>query len=147
MKIFPQFNPVNLARWLIIALSITILFSPFLTNVLEIALFGLCLFNQELRRRFADIKNQPLVIGVGAFILMLIIGCFYSVADYQDTLRSLWGWRKILLLPIALSLFADSSSPLRDSSSPYNHPKTSNLFLSVKTTSAGTFSSSLYLEE
>jgi O-antigen ligase len=107
MKIFPQFNPVNLARWLIIALSTTILFSPFLTNVLEITLFGLCLFNRELRSRLVGIKNQPLAIGVGAFILMLIIGCFYSMADYKETLSSLWGWRKILLLPIALSLFAD----------------------------------------
>jgi O-antigen ligase len=102
-----NFNVVDLARWMVIFLSITILFSPFFTNVLEITLFGLCLFNQELRRRFTDIKKQPLLIGVSAFILMLIVGCFYSVADYQDTLRSLWGWRKILLLPIALSLFAD----------------------------------------
>jgi O-antigen ligase len=102
-----NFNVVDLARWMVIFLSITILFSPFFTNVLEITLFGLCVFNQELRRRFTDIKKQPLLIGVGAFILMLIMGCFYSVADYQDTLRSLWGWRKILLLPIALSLFAD----------------------------------------
>ena len=102
-----NFNVIDLARWMMIFLSITILFSPFFTNVLEITLFGLCLFNQELRRRFTDIKNQPLVIGVGAFILMLIIACSYSVADYQGTLRSIWGWRKILLLPIALSLFAD----------------------------------------
>ena len=103
-----NFNVVDLARWMVIFLSITILFSPFLTNVLEITLFGLFLFNQELRRRFTDIKKQPLLIGVGAFILMLIIGCFYSVADYQDTLRSLWGWRKILLLPLGLVLFNDA---------------------------------------
>ena len=102
-----NFNVVDLARWMVIFLSITILFSPFFTNILEITLFGLCLFNQELRRRFSDIKKQPLLIGVGAFILMLIIACSYSVADYKDTLRSIWGWRKILLLPIALSLFAD----------------------------------------
>jgi O-antigen ligase len=103
-----NFNVVDLARWMIIFLSIMILFSTFFTNVLEITLFGLCLFNQELRRRFTDIKKQPLAIGVGAFILMLIIGCFYSVADYQDTLRSLWGWRKILLLPLGLVLFNDA---------------------------------------
>jgi O-antigen ligase len=98
---------LDLARWLLIGLSITILFSPFLSNVIEITLLGLFIFNQELRSRLANIKKQPLAIGVGAFILMLIIGCFYSMADYQETLRSLWGWRKILLLPIALSLFAD----------------------------------------
>ena len=102
-----NFNIVDLARWTVILLGITILFSPFFTNLLEITLIGLCLFNQELRRRFVDIKKQPLVIGVSTFILILIIGCFYSVADYKDTLRSIWGWRKILLLPIALSLFAD----------------------------------------
>ena len=94
-----NFNVVDLARWMVIFLSVTILFSPFFTNILEITLFGLCLFNQDLRRRFTDIKNQPLAIGVGAFILMLIIGCFYSVADYQDTLRSLWAGEKFFYFP------------------------------------------------
>ena len=98
---------LDVARWLLIGLSITILFSPFLSNVIEITLLGFFIFNQELRNRLANIKKQPLAIGVGAFILMLIIGCFYSMADFKETLRSLWGWRKILLLPIALSLFAD----------------------------------------
>lgn len=107
MKTFPQFNPINLARWMVIAISITILFSPFFTNVFEITLFALCLFNEKLRNRLLDLKKQPLAIGVAAFILVLMIGCFYSAADYKETLRSLWGWRKILLLPIALSLFED----------------------------------------
>ena len=98
---------LDVARWLLIGLSITILFSPFLSNMIEIMLLGLFIFNKELRSRLANIKKQPLAIGVGAFILMLIIGCFYSMADFKETLRSLWGWRKILLLPIALSLFAD----------------------------------------
>jgi O-antigen ligase len=107
MKILPQFNSLNLARWMMIALSITILFSPFFTNVTEIALFALFLFNEKLRNRLLELKKQPLAIGVAAFILMLIIGCFYSAADYKETLSSLWSWRKILLLPIALSLFED----------------------------------------
>ena len=103
-----NFNPVNAARWMIIALGITILFSPFFTNVIEISLFALCLSSQNIRHRLLEIKKQPLVIGVSAFILMLLIGCFYSVADTKETLSSLWSWRKILLLPIALSLFDEN---------------------------------------
>ena len=33
--------------------------------------------------------------------------CFYSVAPLKETLDSLWGWRKILLLPLGLVLFND----------------------------------------
>ena len=99
---------LDVARWLLIGLSITILFSPFLSNVIEITLLGLFIFNQELRSRLANIKKQPLAIGAGAFILMLIIGCFYSMADFKETLSSIWGWRKILLLPLGLVLFNDT---------------------------------------
>ena len=55
-----------------------------------------------------SLKKQPLAIGLGCFILMLTIGCFYSAADYKETLSSYWGWRKILLLPLALSLFEET---------------------------------------
>ena len=103
-----NFNAVNLARWITIALCSTILFSPFFTNVIEIGLFALCLCSQNLRNRLFQLKKQPLALGVSAFILMLVLGCFYSVADTKETLSSLWGWRKILLLPIALSLFEDN---------------------------------------
>lgn len=105
MNISLRFNPIDLARWMIIALAMTILFSPFFTNVIEISLFILCLYSQNLRNRLFQLKKQPLALGVGAFILMLVIGCFYSVADTKETLSSLWSWRKILLLPIALCLF------------------------------------------
>jgi O-antigen ligase len=107
MLTLSHLKTLDVARWLLIGLSITILFSPFLSNVIEITLLGLFIFNQELRSRLANIKKQPLAIGAGAFILMLIIGCFYSMADFKETLRSLWGWRKILLLPLGLVLFND----------------------------------------
>ena len=107
MLTLSHIKTLDVARWLLIGLSITILFSPFLSNVIEIMLLGLFIFNKELRSRLANIKKQALAIGAGAFILMLIIGCFYSMADFKETLSSIWGWRKILLLPIALSLFAD----------------------------------------
>ena len=103
-----NFNVVDLARWMVIFLSITILFSPFFTNVLEITLFGLFIFNKDLRARFWSFKNQPLLLASALFILLLSIDCFYSVAPLKETLESLWGWRKILLLPLGLVLFNDA---------------------------------------
>ena len=103
-----NFNVVDLARWTVIFLGITILFSPFLTNVLEITLFGLFIFNKDLRARFWNFKNQPLLLASGLFIFLLSIDCLYSVAPLKETLESLWGWRKILLLPLGLVLFNDA---------------------------------------
>lgn len=99
---------LDVARWLLIGLSITILFSPFLSNVIEITLFGLFIFNKDLRARFWHFKNQPLLLASGLFIFLLTIDCFYSVAPLKETLESLWGWRKILLLPLGLVLFNDA---------------------------------------
>lgn len=103
-----NFNVIDLARWMMIFLGITILFSPFFTNVLEITLFGLFILNRDLRARFWHFKNQPLLLASGLFIFLLSIDCFYSVAPLKETLESLWGWRKILLLPLGLVLFNDA---------------------------------------
>jgi O-antigen ligase len=98
---------LDVARWLLIGLSITILFSPFLSNVIEITLFGLFIFNKDLRARFWHFKNQPLLLASGLFICLLSVDCLYSVAPLKETLESLRGWRKILLLPLGLILFND----------------------------------------
>jgi len=107
MLTLPHLKTLDIARWLLIGLSITILFSTFLSNVIEITLFGLFVFNKDLRARFWSFKNQPLLLASGLFIFLLSIDCFYSVAPVKETLESLWGWRKILLLPLGLVLFND----------------------------------------
>ena len=107
MLTLSHLKTLDIARWLLIGLSITILFSPFLSNVIEITLLGLFIFNQDLRVRFWNFKNQPLLLASGLFIFLLSLDCFYSVAPLKETLESLWGWRKILLLPLGLVLFND----------------------------------------
>ena len=107
MPTLPHLKILDLARWFLIGLSITILFSTFLSNCIEIALLGFFVFNQDLRARFWNFKNQPLLLASGLFILLLTMDCFYSVASLKETLESLWGWRKILLLPLGLVLFND----------------------------------------
>ena len=107
MLTLSHLKTLDLARWLLIGLSITILFSPFLSNVIEITLLGLFIFNKDLRARFWHFKNQPLLLASGLFIFLLSVDCLYSVAPLKETLESLWGWRKILLLPLGLVLFND----------------------------------------
>jgi O-antigen ligase len=107
MLTLPHLKMLDVARWLLIGLSITILFSPFLSNVIEITLLGLFIFNKDLRTRFWQFKNQPLLLASGLFICLLSVDCLYSVAPLKETLESLWGWRKILLLPLGLVLFND----------------------------------------
>ena len=107
MLTLSHLKTLDVARWLLIGLSITILFSPFLSNVIEITLLGLCIFNQDLIARFWNFKNQPLLLASGLFVFLLSVDCFYSVAPLKETLESLWGWRKILLLPLGLVLFND----------------------------------------
>ena len=108
MLTFSHLKMLDFARWLLISLGITILFSPFLSNVIEISLLGLFMFSKDLRARFWHFKNQPLLLASGLFISLLFVDCFYSVAPLKETLESIWGWRKILLLPIGLILFNDT---------------------------------------
>jgi O-antigen ligase len=108
MLTLSHLKTLDLARWLLIGLSITILFSPFLSNVIEIMLLGFFIFNKNLRARFWNFKKQPLLLASGLFLFLLSVDCFYSVAPLKETLESLWGWRKILLLPLGLVLFNDA---------------------------------------
>jgi O-antigen ligase len=108
MLTLSHLKTLDVARWLLIGLSITILFSPFLSNVIEITLLGFFIFNKDLRAHFWSFKNQPLLLASGLFIFLLSIDCLYSVAPLKETLESLWGWRKILLLPLGLVLFNDA---------------------------------------
>lgn len=98
----------DICRYIIIGELITIFFSPAISNLLEIILFAFCLLSKKVRLAISNNKNQPLFLGSIAFIGVLIISSTWSVAPIKETLNSLWGWRKILLLPIALVLFQES---------------------------------------
>ena len=93
------------ARWLIIAILVSLLFSPPLTNMAELLLVLLVCFSSELRVRVARACRQPMVIGALAFYVVLSIGVLYSMGN-QSMALSMWGgWRKLLLLPLSVALF------------------------------------------
>lgn len=106
---FPKyFQPVLIARYLVISILIALLFSPPLTNLFELVLFGMFISIAELRKRMLIALTQPLVIATLLFYLLILLDTSYGVDTMQVGLGSVWGWRKILLLPIAVALFNET---------------------------------------
>lgn len=95
-------------RWLVIIEFISLFISTSLTSFTEILLYVAilsCL--RKIRGRFAAALGQPIVIMALVFAGFLCLGVFYGVADVAERFRVLIGWRKLLLLPLAVLLFDD----------------------------------------
>ena len=99
--------PLELARWLLAAVLVALLFSPPLTSVLELSLYALVLASAELRSRLARTVRQPLALLALSFWAIVALGVTYSVAPSGDSLGTLVSWRRILLLVVGLALFDD----------------------------------------
>jgi O-antigen ligase len=100
-------SPLELARWLIATDMVALLFSPPVTNIVELALYVVMLASGELRARFVRAARQPMVLGALLFLAVVTVGLTYSVGSWHDSWGMWWGWRKLLLLPIAAALFDD----------------------------------------
>jgi O-antigen ligase len=100
---------VKVARWLVILELIALLISPPLTNLFELTLFGLFIFNPQLRDRFMTAMSQPMVKATLLFYLILLIDTTYSIESWKESLGSFWGWRKIMILPISVALFDETA--------------------------------------
>lgn len=109
--IFPKAHTT--ACSLVISATIALLFSPVLTNMMVLLLIILILFSKDLRGSIARSWQQPLVRAALAFYAIVSLGVVYSVASFQDALSMWWGWRKLLLLPLALALFDDPGRKLQ----------------------------------
>jgi len=103
-----NFKPLVLARYLILIEFILILFSTALSNLIEITLYSLCLLTPSIRKEIYNNSKQPLFTASLALIFIIFISTFWSIAPLNSAFGELWGWRKILLLPISLALFCDA---------------------------------------
>jgi O-antigen ligase len=98
------------ARWLIATIIVALMFSPAITNLAELLLVLTIILSPELRQRVYNSSNQPIVLGALTFYFIISIGVLYSAANYMDAISMWTGWRKILLLPLAVALFDDEGS-------------------------------------
>ena len=62
----------------------------------------------ELRKRMLIALKQPLVTATLLFYLLILLDTSYGIDTMKVGLSSVWGWRKILLLPIAVALFDET---------------------------------------
>lgn len=101
-------NTYSVACWLIIATLISILFSPPLVSLAQILLVLVILSSKELRNKMFNTWQQPMIKSSLIFYALISIGVLYSIAPWNIAINSWWGWRKLLLLPLALILFDNS---------------------------------------
>jgi O-antigen ligase len=96
------------ARYLMAAVMVGLLFSPPLANLCELALALLFAASPDLRKRIAEACRQPMVIATLVFFMVLSAGFFYGIATPSAGLNMWSGWRKLLLLPLAVALFDET---------------------------------------
>ena len=108
-RIFAAWDGLACARWLVIAELVSLFISTSLTSAVEILLFVsvICCWGR-LRGRLSLLLQQPVVIMFLVFTGVLFLGLFYGPAPLADKLAILKGWRKLLLLPMAILLFDDT---------------------------------------
>jgi len=92
---------------LMIIVGISVLFSPPVMNLALLMLMVVILRSAELRRSLWATRQQPMVQFLLLFYAIIVVGALYSIAPKEDAVSMALGWKKLLLLPIALSLFTD----------------------------------------
>ena len=113
MLSFINMYALLIVRILLIGVLIAILFSPPVTNVLELILYIMFILNSHLRTRLANIWRQPMPLATGAFFLIISIGIFYSYAPVLESFYAWISWRKIFLIPLSLAVFNTNTWKLR----------------------------------
>lgn len=107
-KIFAGWDCLTCARWLVVAEVVSLFISTSLTSVIETLLFGCVLLcARRFRERIVFSIRQPIVIMTLLFGGVLCLGMFYGPASLAEKFAILKGWRKLLLLPVAVLLFDD----------------------------------------
>ena len=92
------------ATYVLLALPFVTVLSPTLTGLLEVVLYLLFIVTPALRKRFVDSLHQPMVIFGFCLCFIIVASSVWSSADWESKLGPMKNWRKILLLPIAVSL-------------------------------------------
>jgi O-antigen ligase len=107
---WPADGGLALARGLLLA---DVVVTPLATSaevIIGLIASGVILFMPEPRRRLIAALRHPVVIGVVPLAVVIFIATFYGAATWSDALRSLFAWRRLLLLLLGVALFFDAPS-------------------------------------
>lgn len=106
----PADGGVALARLLLLCTIITLLRWTTPAQMLEGATYIAFACLPELRRRLWETRHHPMMAGLLPFAAVIVIASFYGLASWHDSISALIGWRRLLLLPLALAVFDEEAS-------------------------------------
>ena len=106
----PPGGGVALARALLLATVVTLLFSVTAGQFFEAASYIAFACHPELRRRLGRTLHHPVMAGFLPFAAVIALGAFHGPASWHDSMSALIGWRRLLLLPLALAVFDDAAA-------------------------------------
>lgn len=101
---------MDTARYLLIAFPVVLMISVSAAVALEVAIYILFVASASLRSRLLRTLRRPESIALFVFGGVLALGMLYGEAPWEVRLRTLAGWRKLLLFPMAVAVFADEAS-------------------------------------
>ncbi|HXF87623.1 MAG TPA: O-antigen ligase family protein [Xanthobacteraceae bacterium] len=100
---------MDAARNLLIAFPVALMISTSAAVALEVVIYILFVVSASLRSRLLRALRRPESIALLVFGGMLALGMLYGDAPWEVRLRTLAGWRKLLLFPMAVAVFADEA--------------------------------------
>lgn len=102
---FDSSNVFKIGQYFVIAAILGVITSPPIANFfIAISFIWAIACNESRRNILLFLCSKPGYFFL-SFFLILFSGLIYGVADKQEIASSLWGWRKIIMLPIATSFF------------------------------------------
>ncbi len=80
-------------------------FSAALMSVFCILMLIFWLASGQAIYLFTTVISKPVGLSLALFVLMLVIGTTYSIADWKTSVNTLWSWRKLIYIFILLGIF------------------------------------------
>jgi O-antigen ligase len=106
----PADGGIGFARALMLCFLVAVLVSTSLGIAFEVAIYIAFAVGPETRRRLAQTLHHPLMVGLLPFAVIVLLATFYGPASWHNALSALLGWRRLLLVPLALAVFDDPGS-------------------------------------
>ena len=102
---------VSLARALLLAVVVMMLMATTWAGLIEGAAYLFCISVPAVRRRWLGVVfRHPVVIASVPFAIVILVATFYGPASWHESLAALVGWRRLLMLSLAIAVFTDAPS-------------------------------------
>jgi O-antigen ligase len=99
-------GPIRLGQAVVLLFIAGLLLNPPLASLAQVILVGIAVATRAGRARLAWALRQPLTLAVVAFLLVVAAGVLYTEGPREEAISTLWGWRKLLMLPLAMAFMA-----------------------------------------